>query len=460
MKTISKPLLLFIVLVTSTTLMGQPKVALEQIQIYSSYHNNANYWRLPANISPIINALDSGLFSILSIQRDNSYPTTKRELTKQNQVGKIIIDWENSKHIPYHAYLELYEMDPELVYDNRLITVAERKRDSIQSIWFIGCSIFDAQQKKVFQKTIALGLMPINPMGFGVPSEEATTTPTLLFQALSKGISLLDPNGEDIAFVEAKVPAAIATDNYWMPLLHTKPRIEFDTTKKYIGFTDAKGAQILRVPNAILNKIETKANKVNPLFANIVNNIKLNRKNFSRNEYYQAIQPLRDVKENKDYTLVAILEFNPFMTLINDTKKMGLTFLPEQPHYIYENNDSIGQFKVSDAVVEKDKYYFPNIAYNGYDSTTQFVVGVNSAPVSIVHDRVIEGVIKNHSFMIQFNHAIGQKSIFVDNKLSMVIGGDLKPQKMVSFSENINDDNVLKNLLLLIAQSEIFKNPN
>jgi hypothetical protein len=42
----------------------------------------------------------------------------------------------------------------------------------------------------------------------------------------------------------------------------------------------------------------------------------------------------------------------------------------------------------------------------------------------------------------------------------MVIGGDLKPQKMVSFSENINDDNVLKNLLLLIAQSEIFKNPN
>jgi hypothetical protein len=62
--------------------------------------------------------------------------------------------------------------------------------------------------------------------------------------------------------------------------------------------------------------------------------------------------------------------------------------------------------------------------------------------------------------MIQFNHAIGQKSIFVDNKLSMVIGGDLKPQKMVSFSENINDDNVLKNLLLLIAQSEIFKNPN
>ena len=466
MKTTIKPLFLLIAFATCSTIFGQTKVAfqtkiaLEQIQIFSSYHSNANYWRLPANISPLMNALDSGLFSILSLERDNSYPTKKRELTKQNQVGKINIDWTDSKNIPFHAYLEIYEMDPEVVYINRLITVADGKKDSIQSIWFIGCSIFDAQQKKVFQKTIALGLIPISPIGFGTPSMDAATTPTLLYQALAKGISLLDPNTEDISFVEAKVPAAYATDNYWMPMLQTKPRIQFDTTKKFISFADDNGAQILRVPNAILNKIETKPNKANPQFASIVNHIKLNRKNYSRNEYYQAIQPLRDVKENKDYTLVSVLEFNPYLPENSETGKMGLTFLPALPHYIYENKDSIGEFKVSESVVEKDKYYYPNIAYNGYDSNTQFVMGINAPPVSIVHNRVIEGFIKNRSFMIQYDYSISQKSIYVDNKIWMVIEGNLKPQKMVAFSSNINDENELKNLLLLIAQSEIFKNPN
>jgi hypothetical protein len=42
----------------------------------------------------------------------------------------------------------------------------------------------------------------------------------------------------------------------------------------------------------------------------------------------------------------------------------------------------------------------------------------------------------------------------------MVIEGNVKPQKMVAFPANIKEDNELKNLLLLIAQSEIFKNPN
>ena len=460
MKTTIKPLFLLIAFATCSTIFGQKKVALEQIQIFSSYHTNASYWRLPANINPLMNALDSGLFSILSLERDSSYPPKRRELTKQNQVGKINIDWTASKNIPFHAFLEILELDPEMVYNNRLITIADGKKDSIQSIWFIGCSVFDAQQKKVFQKTIALGLIPISPMGFGTPSAESTTTPTLLYQALSKGIGLLDPNGDDIVFVEAKVPAAYATDNYWMPLLQMKPRIQFDTTKKFISFSDDNGAQILRVPNALLNKIETKPNKVNPQFSAIVNHIKLNRKNYSRNEYYQAIQPLRDVKENKDYTLVSVLEFNPYLPENSETGKIGLIFLPALPHAIYENKDSIGEFKVSESVVEKDKYYYPNIAYNGYDSNTQFVLGINAPPVSIVHNRVIEGSIKNRSFIIQYDYSISQKSIFVDNKIWMVIEGNVKPQKMVAFPANIKDDNELKNLLLLIAQSEIFKNPN
>lgn len=460
MKTTIKPLFLLIAFATCSAIFGQKKVALEQIQIFSSYHTNASYWRLPANINPLMNALDSGLFSILSLERDSSYPTKRRELTKQNQVGKINIDWTASKNIPFHAFLEIFELDPEMVYNNRLITIADGKKDSIQSIWFIGCSVFDAQQKKVFQKTIALGLIPISPMGFGTPSAESTTTPTFLYQALSKGIGLLDPNGDDIVFVEAKVPAAYATDNYWMPLLQMKPRIQFDTTKKFISFSDDNGAQILRVPNALLNKIETKPNKVNPQFSAIINHIKLNRKNYSRNEYYQAIQPLRDVKENKDYTLVSVLEFNPYLPENSEPGKIGLIFLPALPHAIYENKDSIGEFKVSESVVEKDKYYYPNIAYNGYDSNTQFVLGINTPPVSIVHNRVIEGSIKNRSFIIQYDYSISQKSIFVDNKIWMVIEGNVKPQKMVAFPANIKEDNELKNLLLLIAQSEIFKNPN
>ena len=50
-------------------LLSQSQVALEQIQIYSTTQPKLNYWHLPEDIGFIENALDTGLFAKLNLQR-------------------------------------------------------------------------------------------------------------------------------------------------------------------------------------------------------------------------------------------------------------------------------------------------------------------------------------------------------------------------------------------------------
>jgi hypothetical protein len=457
MKPFYKFLLLSILYGVSIQATGQSKVALEQIQIYSSIHPNANYWKLPDNLGPILNALDTGIFAKLSLDRDKQYSTKTKMLTKQNQVGKINVDWSASHNIPLHAYIELFEMDPDIANQNKLLATSESKKDSIHSVWFIACNIFNQKQEAVFKRTIVIGMLPIQTLGMGYRSISVTTTPTYLFDALVKGIGMLTPETADLDFMEAKVPAAYATDNYWMPYIHNQPRTLFDTTKKFISFVSKKGLELLRVPAAILNKIDLKNKTPNYPYKELIVTIKKNRANTSANEYYEVVQPLRDVHGNKDYTLIAYLEYNPDVFGNGEAALSALRFLNEPKNIIYKDKDSIGQFTVKENVKELDKFYNPNKIYNGYDSTKSFVVGANLMPEPIVHSRVIEGAVLSHPFSIQFDRLLQHKTILVDHKIIAILEGTNLPHQMVTVDYSIDND--LKNLLLLISTSEIFQSP-
>ena len=67
---------------------AQSKVVVEQIQSYSMVSPTANYWYLPNDINPILEALDSGLFQQINLIRDKNYINKAVQLTKQNQIGK------------------------------------------------------------------------------------------------------------------------------------------------------------------------------------------------------------------------------------------------------------------------------------------------------------------------------------------------------------------------------------
>ncbi len=459
MKRLKRYLYLLLLTCIVTSVHAQSEVALEQIQIFSNTQPKLNYWHLPENISFIQKALDTGLFKELNIVRSTIAPTIKKELTKQNQVGKISINWEATRNIPFHAYLEIYELDPTTAYQNKLVDISEDKQDSIHSIWAIACNIFNQKHDRVFQKTIFLGLLPFQNIGMGYPIGTVATTPNSLFQALSKGVSLLSPDLIDMDFLEARVPAAYATDNYWMPLVHNQSRTMFDTTKQFISFTSLKGLQLLRIPSATLNKIDLKNKSESYIYKNIVATIKNSRTRSSTKEYYQVIQSLRDVHANKDYTLQAYLEFSPDAGFqFAENNKQSLIFLPNFNHSIFEGKDSVGEFVVKEMVPEKDKYYYPDQIYNGYDSSSKFNLGSNNGPEAITHSRVIEGNIYKHSFKIQFSLPQKQKSIYVDDKISMIIEGTNKPHQMVSIPNAIDDS--FKNLLLMIAYGELFQSPN
>jgi hypothetical protein len=434
-----------------------PTVVVEQIQAYSYLNPTASYWKIPTNINPILESLDTSLFLSLKMERDKGYITTSKTLTKQNQSGKIRIDWSNSLSIPYHAYLEIYEMDPEFAYRNNFVQLSESKKDSIHSVWFIACSIFNLKQERVFQKTIMLGFTPVESLGIGYTISSSASMPNLLFNAIAKSMNFLDAAGDEINFINIKVPATYATDNYWMPFVHKMPRTLFDTTKKFISFVDKAGMHALRIPPAVLKKIDNKDKSETNPYKEIVELIKKTRPQFNKNEYYQALQPLRDIKNNIDYTLESYIEFNSEPVFgDNNSPRLAIQFLPEVKHRIFQDKDSIGYFSVKDFVKEENKFYYPDIVYNGYDSSQTANLGTLFAKQPIKHSRVISGNSMNHDFVIQLNYENNITTLLIDEQIVMVVSGNKKPIQMVEKRIALP---ALENLLLLIAYAEIFQQP-
>ena len=433
-----------------------PKVVVEQIQAYSYLNPTASYWKIPANISPILETLDSSLFVTLKMQRDKDYTTTTNALTKLNQTGKIKIDWSNSLTIPYHAYIEIYEMDPEFAYKNDLVNLSETAKDSIHSVWFIACSIFNLKKERVFQKTIMLGFTPVESLGLGYTIKSTPSMPNLLYNAIAKSMNYLDAEGDEIDFINVKVPAAYATDNYWMPFVHNMPRILFDTTKKFISFEDNAGVHALRMPPAVLKKINNKDKSETNPYKNLVELLRKTRPQFNRNEYYQVMQPLRDIKNNIDYTLESYIEFNSEPVFNDNTPRLAIQFLPEVIHRIFQDKDSIGYFTVKDFVKEENKFYYPDLVYNGYDSSHSANLGTFFAKQPITHSRVISCKSINHDFVIQLNYENNITTILIDKQMVMAISGNKKPLQMVEKRNNLP---TIENLLLLIAYAEIFQQP-
>ncbi len=456
-----KPSFKFILFLLCQTLFlnswGQKKLALEQIQVYSSINPTAKYWQLPEDIHPILNALDAGFFSKLDLTRDTNIVTKSLYLTKQNQLGKININWANTRDFDYHAYLELYEMDPFFLANNKLVELESKKVDSLHSCWLITISLFNKDQTKILQKSIILGLTPVTSIGIGFINKASASSPNYIYNAIAKTMNLLAPEREDVEYMDAKVPSAYTTDNYWMPYVHNQPRIIFDTTKKFISFNLSNEIQILRTPSAILNKINLKDKRTDYPYKNIVSLIKKNRINNYNNEYYQVIQQLRDVKKDLDYNLEGYLEFK--VETPGGLNQLALSFLPDSVHKIYNSKDSIGYFMVKDLVAEKDKYYYSEIIYNGYDSTKQYALTdkINIAKVPIIHGKSIDGKINNTAFSIKLSADNTIKTIFINNKLSLILTGGERPTQMVLVDKAIPEN--LMNFLIMFSFSEIFQNP-
>jgi hypothetical protein len=235
----------------------------------------------------------------------------------------------------------------------------------------------------------------------------------------------------------------------------------FDTSKQFISYASTSGLQLLRVPSARLNKIDLKNKEVNYPYKDIINTIKKTRNSLSSKEFYQVIQPLRDVQSNKDYTLNGYIEFNTNFNNEDFTKVSALQFLAEIPNVIYDGKDSIGYFTVREGVTEKDKFYYPHKVYNGYDSTKQFEIFDKISSFPILHTTVITGKVYGQEFSIQFDNGQQLKTILLDNKIVMVIDGNKKPRQMINlFKVNNNSNNNINNLLLLMAYGELFQSPN
>jgi hypothetical protein len=337
-----------------------------------------------------------------------------------------------------------------------MVNVIIPKKDSIQSTWFLTCTILDATKKPVFQKTILIGMIPIATQGIGYPMNLPVSPPKSLFKAIQSGISYFDKDGEELAYIEAKVPISYASDNFIMPLLQAKPRISVDTSKDFFQFIQNNSRVVLRTPTAMMQKIDTKdKTSSNPFFA-ILPEIK-KRTNTLFKEYYQAIQPLRNTSENKDYSLEAYIEFNP---LIDPELRATppIRFLPDSIHKIYADTNLIGRFKVVEQPAYTEWMFNSNKIYNGYDSSSMYTLNTNYPKEMVFISKAVEGRIGEDTFKILFNTEIDVKIIYLNNFPILVAKGRNKPNYLIPIEQV--KQNSISALLLLIAYSEIFQSPN
>jgi hypothetical protein len=422
------------------------QVVLEQVQMYSSISPDGNYWQPnKTQIQAFANALDIGLFNRLQLVRDTNYHPNIKILTKPNQIGKLVIDWSKSKNLAYHAYLEIYELLPEQTYRNEMVNVAIPKKDSIESTWFLTCTILDEKKTPVFQKTVLMGMIPLDNQGVGYPINIPVTTPKNIFKALISGVNFFNEAGTELEYIEAKVSTSFATDNFFMPMLQSKLKFNLDKTNA-----------ILRIPNAIMNKIDLKDKSINNPFYAVLPAIK-KRNNTLFKEYYQAVQPLRNVKENKDYTLEAFIEFNPFI----DPELRAvppIRFLPDSIHKIFADTTLIGGFKVVEQPINKTWVYNSNEVYNGVDSSSIFKLKSTYPKGPISFSKSVEGNIGKDTFKILFNEDIDVKVIYLNQVPILVAQGQKKPINLIPIEQT--NQNALSTLLLMIAYSEIFQTPN
>ena len=449
--------LVFVQCICIATFGQSNQVIFEQVQIYSSIQPDGKYWHpSTTQVKVFASILDTALFNPLQLQRDSSYTTKIKILNKSNQIGKIVIDWSQSQSAAFHAYLEIYELQPEQTFNNSMVNIIIPKKDSIQSTWFLTCTILDANKSPVFQKTILMGMIPISNQGIGYPMNVPITIPKSLFKAIQSGVSYFDKDGEELAYIEAKVPISYASDNFMMPLLHAKPRIIVDTTKDFFQFIQNNVRFVLRTPNAMMQKINTKDKTTNNPFVTVLPEIKKRTNNLFK-EYYQAIQPLRNVSENKDYTLEAFIEFNPMV----DPELRAtppIRFLPDSIHKIFADTNLIGRFKVIEQPSNTGLTFNSNQIYNGYDSSTIYSLNSNYPKGVISISKSVEGTIGKDAFKILFNNDIDIKIIYINNVATIAAKGRNKPNFLIPIAQ-VNQSSITS-LLLLIAYSEIFQTPN
>jgi hypothetical protein len=450
-------LIAIIVLFLSVHSNAQTKVAVETMQAYSNILPNANYWHLNfQNKRLILEALDMGILKSLKLERDTEIDPALLNLNKTSQLGKIEINWSKSRHIPYHAYVELYEMESNLAYRNGLLDIPEIEKDSVKTIWFVTCSIFDQERKAIFKRTILMRIGQTQSLGIGFPIAFPLSSPVNMFTALSKGIAQITPSTADMSYLVASASMLYATDNLWMPYVHKTPRISIDTSKGFISFSIQGNKQLLRTSNAVTQKLNLKDQSNNYPFKVINNAIKAANKN-SRNEYYQIYQPLRDVRNNIDFGIESFISFNEKASFEEEGAN-PIEFLSDTLNKIYYNNFVVGKFTVTENYTLADKWADPNELYNGYDSTEKFDLGTSFKRHYINANKLISGVYKNSKFSILFNYDANLKTIFIDNQIVCIIQGNKLPIQMVLIPNNITDEYL--NFLILFSHSELFQMPS
>lgn len=121
-------------------------------------------------------------------------------------------------------------------------------------------------------------------------------------------------------------------------------------------------------------------------------------------------------------------------------------------HKILEDKDTIGSFSITTGGFDKTKLFYTNRISNGIDTTSITQINETTAPISVIYDYRVNGIMREHRFniLIYANHYI--REIWIDGILVATVFGDSFPEKFV-LSSTINNLPLLNFMILFSYQS-------
>lgn len=432
----------------SVLLNAQEKVYTGSFKAASMVGPMMNYWDNPNTLKSFANILDSILYSQTKIRLAAPEKIIFEKIDpKQIYASKLkpspAASSINFRIIEYSPAFLLTAAPPTTKEDSAFL-------NGVISCIQMSLILTDATGATKIEKDLEIYLKKGISNGIGLPVSNLVLSQKGLLELIEKSLPhLLNPN-DSLQSLEMKVSGLFASDNFILAANIGKPRIQVDIKKNSAIYSIGGESQIIRWNLPSYQEIIISGKNKTIVTDSLAKAIKI--ENALTNSIFIFLkQSLRDAIYDKNYNIIIASKL--WNQMQSDLSVLTtLKALQGVHHKILEDKDTIGSFSITTGGFDKTKLFYTNRISNGIDTTSITQINETTAPISVIYDYRVNGIMREHRFniLIYANHYI--REIWIDGILVATVFGDSFPEKFV-LSSTINNLPLLNFMILFSYQS-------
>lgn len=373
-------------------------------------------------------------------------------------VPAITPNFKDTDTSKLHLYIDFIEADPLYFFrntQNNSPDTALQKR--VQTVFTMRVAIYNAGKILISSEELNLMVSIAETPGMGtlyrggIRFTDLAVLPKTFTELLRVGFSMVLQPGNDVESIEIKVQPAYYVDNYIAPMISNRNRSYLANNKGIYSYRLGNNPEMIRSSEPVYEEIKIKGKKAEKYPDNLTAAIKASN-NFSASDYVFLRQEWRDIIRDKNYLIKLTTQINP-QQIPNNTALLFTNFLFGNFHYLLQEKDTIAVFSILKDVTEKNNKVFPDLIYNGFDSTSVFKLPMpvnRSQDVWVEYSYVINGSANGMPFHIKCSGLRNTlKEFFIGDKLVCIAQGKFIPEKFVVFDASLSPE--LLNRLFMIG---------